>query len=269
VSGPDGPEPVDGRVRVHELAAVGFDRAAEVYERSRPSYPAEAIDLVVSALGIGPGRRVLDLAAGTGKFTRLLVPSGADLVAVEPVAGMRDQLAVALPGLEILDGTAEALPLPDGSVDAVVCAQAWHWFDGAAALAEVRRVLRPGGGLAVVFNIRDESLDWVRRLTEVSEFYTTRRPQHRHTRAALAGTVAADGGYGEVTVASFRYGQVLDEDGLVERAASQSNIASMPADRRQEVLGAVRSLAREHPDLAGRSTFELPYDTEVALCRRR
>ena len=255
--------------RVHRLAAVGFDRAAAVYERSRPSYPAEAVALVVRAAGIGPGRRVVDLAAGTGKFTRLLVPTGAELVAVEPVAGMRAQLDAAVPGIEVLDGTAENLPLPDESVDAVVCAQAWHWFDGAAALAEVRRVLRPGGALAVVFNIRDESIAWVRRLTEITEFYTTKRPHHRDSRAAFAATVAADGGYGEVAVASFRHAQILDEDGLVERMASQSNIATMDDDERDRILDAVRQLVRTDPDLAGRPSFPLPYDTEVAICHRR
>jgi SAM-dependent methyltransferase len=264
--GPD--DGTGGGERVHRLAAVGFDRAAAVYERARPSYPAEAVALVVRQTGIGPGRRVVDLAAGTGKFTRLLVPTGAVLVAVEPVAGMRAQLEAAVPGLEVLDGTAEHLPLPDASVDAVVCAQAWHWFDGPAALAEVRRVLRPGGALAVVFNIRDESIAWVRRLTEISEFYTTKRPHHRDTRAAFAATVAADGGYGEVVVASFRHAQVLDEDGLVERAASQSNVATMAEDERAQVLDSVRQLARTDPELAGRSSFLLPYDTEVAICHR-
>jgi ubiquinone/menaquinone biosynthesis C-methylase UbiE len=255
---------------VHELAAVGFERGAEAYERARPSYPAEAVDLVVRELGIGPGRRVLDLAAGTGKLTRLLVPSGADLVAVEPVAGMRAQLAAAVPGIEVLDGTAEALPLPDASVDAVVCAQAWHWFDSPAALAEVRRVLRrPGDGLAVIFNIRDESVDWVRELTEVTEFTTTNRPHHKTSRRAFAAEVAADGGYGEVDMSTVRNAQVLDADGLVDRAASQSNVASMEPGRRQQILDAVRALALTHPQLAGRETFELPYDTEVAICRRR
>jgi ubiquinone/menaquinone biosynthesis C-methylase UbiE len=267
-----------GSGEVHPLAAVGFDRAAGAYERARPSYPAEAVALVAAELGIGPGRRVLDLAAGTGKFTRLLVPTGADLVAVEPVAGMRARLAEAVPAVEVLAGTAEALPLPAGSVDAVVCAQAWHWFDSAAALAEVRRVTRPapaagpgegGAGLAVVFNIRDESVPWVRELTEVTEFATTRRPHHRTSRRAFAEEVAADGGFGEVRVSSFRYTQVLDAEGLAERAASQSNVASMEPDRRDRVLDAVRRLARTHPDLAGRDTFELPYDTEVAICHRR
>jgi ubiquinone/menaquinone biosynthesis C-methylase UbiE len=267
-----------GKDGIHPLAAVGFDRGAGAYERARPSYPDDAVAEVVARLGIGPGRRVLDLAAGTGKFTRLLLPTGADLVAVEPVEGMRRQLAAAVPGVEVLDGRAEDLPLADGSVDAVVCAQAWHWFDSPAALAEVRRVLRPTDagaagsghrGLAVVFNIRDESVAWVRELTEVTEFSTTNRPHHKTSRRRFAEEVEADGGFTPVTVASFRYAQVLDAEGLVERAASQSNVASMEPGRRAEILDAVRALALDHPDLAEREHFELPYDTEVAVCHRR
>jgi SAM-dependent methyltransferase len=261
----------DARDGVHELAAVGFERGAQVYERARPSYPAGAVELVVGELRLAPGRRVLDLAAGTGKWTRLLVPTGADLVAVEPVAGMRAALATAVPAIEILDGTAEAIPLPDASVDAVVCAQAWHWFDSPAALREVHRVLRPlpSAGLAVIFNVRDESVDWVRRFTEVTEFADWNRPHHRTSRRAFAADVAADGGYGDVAVRTFPNAQVLDVEGLVDRAASQSNVASMEPGRRREILDAVRRLAATHPDLAGRETFELPYDTEVAICHRR
>ena len=132
---------------VHQAAAIGFDRAADAYERSRPSYPPEAIECIRAELAIGVGSRVLDLAAGTGKLTRLLIPLGATLVAIEPVAGMRRILQTLHPQLDVRDGTAEAIPLDDGSLDAVTCAQAFHWFDGPKALAEIRRVLRPGGGL--------------------------------------------------------------------------------------------------------------------------
>src|SRR5207248_923565 len=121
------------------------------------SYPPESIDVLRRELGAGPGRRVCDLAAGTGKLTRSLVASGADVVAVEPVAGMRDQLSEVLPDIDVLDGTAEAIPLPDDSVDVVTVAQAFHWFKFDEALAEIRRVLRPAtGGLAILFNQRDE-----------------------------------------------------------------------------------------------------------------
>src|SRR5690349_9949875 len=148
-------------------AAVGFERGADDYERARPSYPDAAVDLIVDVCGLGPGVTVCDLAAGTGKLTRLLVPSGAEIVAVEPVAAMRDQLLRAVPGVEVLDGTAETIPLGDGSVDAVTVAQAFHWFDTDRALPELRRVLRPGGHLVLIWNVRDESVDWVSRFTEL------------------------------------------------------------------------------------------------------
>ena len=150
---------------INEQAEAGFGRGAATYERGRPSYPADAIDVLVRELGIGPDRDVLDLAAGTGKLTRLLVPTGARLVAVEPVAAMADQLRTAVPGVEVHDGTAEAIPLPDGSVDAVVVGQAFHWFDAPVALAEIARVLRPGGGLGLIWNERDSSVPWVAELT--------------------------------------------------------------------------------------------------------
>ena len=129
---------------IHEAAARGFQQASEAYERGRPTYPPEAIARLVTALGIGPHSTVVDLAAGTGKLTRQLVPSGARLIAVEPVEAMRATFARVLPGVTILEGTAEALPLPDASAEALVVGQAFHWFDGPAALAEIHWVLRPG-----------------------------------------------------------------------------------------------------------------------------
>ena len=135
--------------RINETAAIGFARSAEAYEEGRPGYPAA----VLEPLGITTGMTVLDLAAGTGKLTRALAGSGATVVAVEPVAEMR----AALPeSVEALDGTAESLPLPDGSVDLVTVAQAFHWFDGPAALREIHRVLNPGGRLALLWNRRGE-----------------------------------------------------------------------------------------------------------------
>ncbi len=259
---------IGGAATVHPAAAIGFDRAAAEYERARPSYPADAVAHLVATLALGPGRRVVDLAAGTGKLTRLLVPCGAEIVAIEPVAGMRTELARILPGIEILEGTAEALPLPDARVDAVVAAQAFHWFDAPVAIRECRRVLRPGGALAMVFNVRDESVPWVRELTEVTGVETADRPHHGLIRSTFAAHVAADGGFGPVTLATFRYEQVLDETGLVERVASQSWIGAMDRDEREELLDRVRALARTHPDLVGRAAYTMPYDTEVWTCHR-
>jgi len=140
---------------IHDSAAVGFGRAGADYERGRPGYPPGAVQLLARELQIGPGRRVVDLAAGTGKLTRALKPYRASIVAVEPVAGMREQLVSAVPGIEPLDGTAERIPLPDASVDTVLVAQAFHWFDAPRAVVEIHRILRPGGGLGVIWNSWD------------------------------------------------------------------------------------------------------------------
>jgi ubiquinone/menaquinone biosynthesis C-methylase UbiE len=122
---------------------------ADLYEESRPPYAAPAVDWVAERL---PLRDVLDLAAGTGKLTRQLLERGARVVAVEPDPEMRATFARVLPGVEVLDGRAEAIPLPDAAVDAVAVGQAFHWFDADEALAEMRRVTRPGGGFALLWN---------------------------------------------------------------------------------------------------------------------
>src|SRR3954463_6996445 len=146
-----------------ERQRTSFGDAAALYERARPGYPQGALDWLLPA----GARRVLDLGAGTGKLTRLLVERGLDVVAVEPLAGMRAQFARMLPGVPLLDGTAEALPLADASVDAVVLGQAWHWVDPDLASPEVARVLVPGGRLGLVWNLRDPRAAWVAELEGV------------------------------------------------------------------------------------------------------
>src|SRR5438067_5347592 len=126
---------------VHESARRGFERQADAYERGRPPYPCEATSWLVEMLRLGPARTVVDVGAGTGKLTRALLPSGAELIAVEPVAAMRNVLERELPIARALDGTAESLPLPNAAADAIVVGQAFHWFDAPAALREFHRVL--------------------------------------------------------------------------------------------------------------------------------
>src|SRR5262249_30183997 len=138
---------------IHPTAAGGFAVSAEAYERARPGYPEEAVAWLAERLGIRSGRDVLDLAAGTGQLARALVPLGARVTAIEPIDEMREQLFGALPDVDAFDGTAEAIPLPDESVDAVTCAQAFHWFRPVEALREIHRVLRPGGGLGLIWNM--------------------------------------------------------------------------------------------------------------------
>src|SRR5690242_7276633 len=146
---------------MHPTATAGFGSSADAYERGRPGYPDAAVAHLAAELAIGPEARVLDLAAGTGKLTRLLVEGGAAVVAVEPVAAMRAALERALPGVAVLDGTAESIPLPDGSVDAVTVAQAFHWFDAEAAIAEIHRVLRTGGRLGLIWNVMGADAQWL------------------------------------------------------------------------------------------------------------
>lgn len=250
-------------------AAKGFDAAdtAAAYERARPSYPAEAAAHIVGYGGLGPGRRVLDLAAGTGKLTQLLVACGAEVVAVEPMKAMRDRLAARLPQVEALDGRAEQLPLPDASVDAVTVAQAFHWFDAPVALAEMRRVLRPGGWLFLLWNMRDRDVDWVRAWGDL--ITDGERPYDSYYEVDYAALIAASGGFGPVEVWSHHWEQPCDEELLVARTESVSVVGTFLEHDREAVLERTRQLVRTHPDLAGRAWFGFPYTTRVWRCRAR
>jgi SAM-dependent methyltransferase len=256
--------------RIH-AAARGFDRGASAYEAARPSYPADAVACVVGRAGIGPGRTVLDLAAGTGKLTRLLLPTGADVIAVEPVEGMRAQLKSACPEVEDLDGTAEAIPVGDASVDVVTVAQGFHWFDPEPALAEIARVLRPGGTLVLLWNIAQREVPWLDAwfdiVTGAGEV-----PYERFLGEVDQPALVAEAGHGAFTPLEewrTRWTHLLDAEQLVARAASISVVASLPDERRLDVLRRIRHLVETHPDLAGRPTIEFPYVTRVLWCQRR
>ena len=261
-----------GDARIPAAAADGFGAGAQAYEAARPSYPSEAVACIVGRAGIGPATTVLDLAAGTGKLTRLLVPTGADVVAVEPVVAMRDVLRDACgDAVEVLDGTAEAIPLGDASVDAVTVAQAFHWFRPAEALAEMARVLRPGGTLVLVWNTRDRSLDWVRRFGDLLvDGDDAERPydSYHDVDYPTLVTEAAPVAFEPMHTWSMPWVQPCDADLLVARAASVSVVAALGEDDRAVVLDRVRDLAATHPDLAGRDVFGFPYTTRVFWCRR-
>jgi SAM-dependent methyltransferase len=244
---------------IDPVAASGFGGQADAYERGRPSYPTEAVEWLVDGLAIGPGRRVLDLGAGTGKLTRMLVATGAELVAVEPVAGMRAQFAAVLPEVELLVGTAEAIPVPDASVHTVVAAQAFHWFAPSPALTEITRVLRPGGGLGMVWNERDESVPWVAELTRIIH-WDKRQPYKVGTD--WRAVIEADGRFTAVEREKFSFDQTVDADRLVERVTSTSYIAAMTPEERAPIVAETRALVAGFPEI-----FVLPYVTDTYRCR--
>jgi ubiquinone/menaquinone biosynthesis C-methylase UbiE len=238
-------------------AARGFEKAADVYERARPDYPDDALDWIIESLELPAGARVVDLGAGTGKFARQLVARGLRVIAVEPLREMRAILERFVP--EAVDGTAEAIPLEDGSAAAVTAAQAFHWFDSRRALPEMYRVLRGGGGVALIWNVRDDSHDLHRAYSETIRPYRGREyPESQDTAAALRVSQL----FARVQERSFRHVQPMTAERLVERAASVSFIARLPDDERAALLARVRALAP-----AG--AFDFPYVTKVFTARRR
>ncbi len=241
--------------RVPEAAEAGFSAGADSYERGRPSYPHDAVAHLVETLGIKSSSTVIDLAAGTGKLTRLLVPSGARIVAVEPLPAMRTVLAREVSGVEVIDGVAEEIPLSERSADVVTIAQAFHWFRLPEALEEVHRVLVPGGGLSIIWNERDDTLPWVAELSKIIDWDNLRPYRKDFDPVAI---LADSGLFRPFAAAKFRLDQELDADGLVDRVLSTSYLAALPAVQREGYSQRVRSLVSDFPP-----RFLLPYVTTV------
>jgi SAM-dependent methyltransferase len=252
---------------LHDYVARGFARTTDVYERVRPEYPDEAVALLVRELDLRPGRVVVDVGAGTGKLTRALVRTGATVIAVEPLAAMRERLAEGVPLAVPFDGTAERMALRDASAHAITAAQAFHWFDGDRALAEFHRVLAPGGKLALIWNVRDRSVPWVEAFDAIVDRVDPERPDHQtgKWRAALERTTL----FGPLEERGFPHGQILRRGEIVERAKTVSSIASLPEAERRAVLDEFRALGETHPDLRDRDEVTLPYVTKVYWAERR
>ena len=229
--------------------ASSFGAAAAAYERGRPPYPPEAVDWLLPQ----GASRVLDLGAGTGKLTRQLLDRGLDVVAVEPSEGMREQLARAVPGAAVYAGSAEEIPLPDRSLDAVLVAQAWHWVDRGRAVPEVARVLVPGGRLGLVWNIRDEREDWVAELGRILHD----PGDHQRGDRGIIGPP-----FGPVEHRDVEWTHQLSRDELIDLAASRSYVITMTDQERAAVLAGVARLADRRLGPAGAGELALPYVTE-------
>jgi SAM-dependent methyltransferase len=234
----------------YEQQRTSFGAAAQLYEQARPGYPGAVVDLLVP-----PGaRRIVDLGAGTGKLTRVLLERGLDVVAVEPSAGMRAEFARVLPGVPVLAGRAEALPLDDDSVDAVVAGQAWHWVDAAQAVPEVARVLVPGGSLGLVWNLRSTDEPWVEQLDRV--LGRARAPGEGDPEAPVVGPP-----FGPLQRHELTWRSELPREGVVGLVASRSYALVLEPAERERLLAAVRRLLDEHPGTAGRDRVPMPYRT--------
>ena len=251
---------------VHRAAAVGFARAADAYERGRAMFPADAVAAMLASTGAAPGVTLLELGAGTGKLTRSLTGSGARVIALEPVAEMRAQLAAGVPGAELLDAVAEAIPLADGSVDAVVAAQAYHWFDPEAATAEVARVLRPGGAVALVWNRRDERVAWMRELSRILDTRSGDAPRYRNGtwRRGFDGNPA----FAPLELHTWPHRGAEGRDVVMARVASMSFVAALDDEPRATLLAQIEELVATHPDTRGREDVALPYVTELFTTRK-
>lgn len=251
--------------QIHPLAARGFSAGADRYERGRASYPDQAVSFLVDKLTLKPGRLLVEVGAGTGKLTRLLAGRGADIVAVEPVEEMRAHLVAAAPGVHAVDGTAEALPLPDLSADAGVVAQAFHWFDGPAALRELHRVLRPEARLALVYNVRDEREPWVEELTRLFDEHGGDAPRFRSAIWREAFTPGC--GFVQTTELEVANLHVAPLDAQRDLVTSVSFIAALPDGQRALFEERVSALLTTVTDAGGQVV--LPYRTQVFVFARQ
>jgi SAM-dependent methyltransferase len=238
-SDPDEPAPGRGQTNRTELGRLGFETGSETYERARPDYPAAAVDRMTATAGIGRGTRVLDLAAGTGKLTRQLGARGASCVAVEPSEAMRLVFRRVLPDGALVAGTAETIPLATGSMDAVVVAQAFHWFDPDRSLTEMARVLHPGGWLALIWNERDESDPTIAELVRVSRWDRAQPYPMGHDFGVLIDRTRL---FGPVERTKFAFVQSVDRERFVDQVASRSYVQVMTEGDRQALLAQVAEL---------------------------
>ena len=229
---------------LHDLIS-GLDGAQDLYARGRPPYPPAAVDALTAGCAVEPGARVLDLGAGTGLLARPLLDAGYDVVAVEPLEGMRAALAPSIGAQRVRDGTAEAIPLEDASVDAVVCGDSYHWFDADRAPAEIHRVLRPGGGLGLVWRWADATDDapWVEPLAKLLARGAA-RPSGVHARTAAPTGSPATAASSRSGVSASTFTHTTDVAGVRDYVASITFVALLAPERRAALLDAVAAPVR-------------------------
>jgi SAM-dependent methyltransferase len=248
-----------------EEMSRSFGTAAAAYESGRPDYPREAVDWMLAPVAHdGRALRAADVGAGTGKLTRTIVETGAEVVAIDPDPGMLAVLRANVHGVPTFAGTAEGMPLPDSSLDAVLLGQAWHWVDPAAASSEVARVLRSGGVLGLVWNIRDESLPWVAELTAAMH------GSHAEQMLAHDGPRVAEP-LGPLEKRTWAWTRTVGRAALLDMVASRSYVITASDEDRTRILAAVDELfdTQRRTDDTGAEVVDLPYLTYAFRSIRR
>lgn len=241
---------------------MSFGAVAQLYERTRPGYPAEAVSWMLS--GVRPKGTVLDLGAGTGKLTRALLASGFDVVAVEPSAPMREALAAAVLDARVLEGSAEEIPLPDASVDGIVVGQAYHWFDTDIANPEMARVLRPGGTLGLVWNVLDERTGWIALLGQELDAL-----DRNSTLSGRSVTDELGAAFRPAEQADYHHVQRLTVTDLLDLVRSRSYVATLETAERDTLLRRVETLVLRNAPVDGHQVLSLPYVASTYRATRR
>jgi len=241
--------------------ATGYSRSVDEYVTGRPEYPAALLADLPSS------DTIVDLGAGTGKFTELLALTGKRIIAVEPSESMTRRIPVErLSGVEVVIGSAEAIPAADSVAGLVCCATAFHWFDYARAIPEIVRVLQPGGALALIWNVRDDRVPWVAAFSGVMDSYAGRAPRQSTGKWRI---IFADVRFEHVASKAYPFVQSMPVGGILDRALSTSFIAVLPKREQDIVKERILRVIAEEPLLDGQHSVQFPYVTELHLFKKR
>ena len=242
-----------------ELKAA-FDATADQYQRGRPTYSEAAVDFAFEQLELGPWSHVLDLASGGGKLTGALAERAASTIAVEPLQHMRRVFSASHPNIGIHEGSAEAIPMETSSVDAVFVGQAFHWFDPHAALNQIHRVTKPSGGMALLWNVRRDTQDWVKKVwDEIDPFDTTPRGSAERREKAVAET----GLFQPLVFAKFPNPQKLTHEQVIARIESVSFVSALETRVRSDALDRIQQILETHPQTRSTALLDMYYETDV------
>ena len=237
--------------------SAGYTSKVSEYVAGRPEYPGALL------LDLPPAHTIIDLGAGTGKFTELLALTGSRIVAVEPIEKMAARIPVdRLATVEVLIGSAEFIPVLDQVADLVCCATAFHWFEYEKATREILRVLKPHGALALIWNVRDDRVPWVAAFSKIMDSYAGDTPRQSTGKWRI---IFNDDRFRHLTSKNFPFSQPMPLTGIVDRALSTSFITVLPEDEQNIVRAKIRSIIESDPLLSDRDVIEFPYVTELHL----